>query len=423
MHEPHRGDQWQLANRLFVDEALGLRRVVEERVRLVGARLLCPLLEEAAQALTGVPASVVEAAIQHRPMLRYVAQQMSQLSGAAVMAQRELRTAFSAQWQQARGLALSALSSQMALQPLDVMGLPDMVAMSPPGAMSDNVLDQASLLAGEEVGWLVKRHSTVAYIELRRAGAISSANDFVEVIASTCSLSETFASHFWCVSLSLLLWGRALRLRAALEGELQRRLPPEARLDGPWVLPRQKVLRLAQQAAAGHAASLLAASAPGSAWRAGNGCTAGPIPCTPAHAGLLWAQVICQDERALAVALATLCQDPAYPQPQAGGTADAGWVSLDLVRVVSDFHGDRRQLVFQRAAGVLLVLSAVNHPGGRAEPIRQLVEVEVMVSTAKEGRWLSHFLELSPADAHSPQEASRSLSRSASGPPRRRPLY
>merc|ERR1719421_2147532 len=48
----HRGDRLQLANRLFVNEALFILRANDDRASLVGEYLFCPLLD---RALSGLP--------------------------------------------------------------------------------------------------------------------------------------------------------------------------------------------------------------------------------------------------------------------------------------------------------------------------------------------------------------------------------
>lgn len=174
---PHRLDQLQLANRLFVDEAMAVRKFSEKRVKLVGEKLLCPMLEE----LVSVVASGDEPELmaERRGLLRYLAAQMSPPPDVPLKA--DVRRPFFDDWTTARAKVLAMLEAE----PLDEhLALLDMDR--PPDAPRVPT-GQGELLPEDDRRWLQRRHSTRAFIELRRCGAIESADDFNELIADLVS--------------------------------------------------------------------------------------------------------------------------------------------------------------------------------------------------------------------------------------------
>jgi hypothetical protein len=102
---PQRADNLQLANRLFVDEALGLCTVVEDRVHLVAKTLFCPMLEEALKMLQ-IGSSSVDAT-KHHELLRYLAAQMRGPGARLALAREPYRE----EWQRVRSAAAKALSA------------------------------------------------------------------------------------------------------------------------------------------------------------------------------------------------------------------------------------------------------------------------------------------------------------------------
>ncbi|CAJ1455440.1 unnamed protein product [Effrenium voratum] len=235
-------DKIQLTNRLFVDEALAQRVLMEKRLKLVGEKLLCPLLVWAADSLkkpsvgawlTGSdPEEIEEAEKQalHRDMLRYVASQVA-CGGVAASAWQK---PFLKVWEdtkekiaeallasQAEGLQnLTEAPEEMFWQKRETRGVRRCAfePMNPPE-------DQAELLPEDELRWFKRRHSTQAYVHLRVCGAIGCAKDFLSMAAAISRTQpRNFAPAFWTASYGLLLWGRARQLRPSLELALRKRL-------------------------------------------------------------------------------------------------------------------------------------------------------------------------------------------------------
>jgi len=508
---PQRYEKLQLANRLFVDEALGmrvcpwdeaplmLRVVAEQRVSLIGARLLCPLLEEAAEALRGHAAGneVVDDAFEHRDLLRYVAAQMAEPGCPPESTSDVLRQPFWTAWQKARASTTSVLSDPVA---------PELAALTrkPEVALGDETIvpgEQAPLLESYDLRWLRKRHSTHAYFALRRCGAVRSADDFNELVVNLVAMApRSFGERFWFLAFGLLIWGRATELRPFLEAELHRRLPQSGvELVGPHVRPRPDVLLgavratdevLAAAARIAQGPELVAgpkvlpnllglswsSSPPGPlivgaverrSWAAKAGFEPGdevvavndvppsaisaedfarivtnrPIrfrlklreaqiePLPPGFTDTLRAEVLCDDEEVLRAAFEGLCGPgpscaPSLPgSPGTGSAGERAAVSFQVVRVSNGFHPQQSANVFPRAASVLLkACLSVRLPGPEQRLLRQLVEVELLLPTTTEARWLAKFLRLDPAEA-GPTRVRSPGQPSGLGPLRKRPPY
>lgn len=255
-----RGEQLQLVNRLFVDEALGVRCPVEDRVRLIGEQLLCPLLEEAARGfkLMGEEFEEIE---KQRPMLRYFATQMDIMDAIGeegaqdcepttveAWDQRHKRWAarrnpFKKAWVEAR----AAVAHQLLLGwqvPSSLANLTPCadVVLSATGATTrapPTIPEQSSVLPAAMVSWLQARHSAQIFIQLRQVDAVACADDFNTLATRMGAVSpKDFPEHFWRGMFYLLLWGRANQLRPHLFTELRRRLPDGTQIIGPTVRPR-----------------------------------------------------------------------------------------------------------------------------------------------------------------------------------------
>jgi len=75
-----------------------------------------------------------------------------------------------------------------------------------------------------------------------------------------------------------------------------------------------------------------------------------------------------------------------------------GRQSFRVIRVVNGFHNDQGDRVFPAAAGILLYGEMMWRPKQVGVPVRQLVEVELMMQTTSEARWLVDFTKLTPAE-------------------------
>eukprot|EP00434_Breviolum_minutum_P030768 symbB.v1.2.027210.t1/scaffold2775.1/size70737/2 len=212
------------------------------RLKLVGEKILCPLLIFCAESLkktsvgawlTGNDPEEVDAAEKlavHRDMLRYVASQVA-CGGAE---DKVWQKPFLKVWEETKEKVAVALLTK---QSEDLMQLTELVeevrwqanesqgirrsAFEP----KDAPQDQAELLPEDEIRWFKRRQSTQAYVQLRLCGAIGCAKDFLAMAASISRTQpRNFAPAFWMASYGLLLWGRARQLRPSLEIALRKRL-------------------------------------------------------------------------------------------------------------------------------------------------------------------------------------------------------
>eukprot|EP00929_Paragymnodinium_shiwhaense_P072900 TRINITY_DN36_c0_g2_i1.p1 TRINITY_DN36_c0_g2~~TRINITY_DN36_c0_g2_i1.p1 ORF type:complete len:1312 (-),score=356.59 TRINITY_DN36_c0_g2_i1:156-4091(-) len=247
-HPPHRGELLRLQDKLLVSEYMAQWNSNEEecweRLKLIGNRLLCPLLFEAIDGLSGDEEKAKEAAA-HRELLRYVVGQLDE-------PQRRFpkpRRAYDENWVEVRMALLIAVLNHPA---------PEMAtARLPPIFIEDDyhgrdpVQDgQAACLPVKDIHWLRRRQSVLAYVTLLRAKAIRCADDFNEIVvalAAACSLGETLVECFWRACYGMLLWGRAQPLLPILERVLHKRLghKKDMRIRGPRLMTRSEVLSLA----------------------------------------------------------------------------------------------------------------------------------------------------------------------------------
>jgi len=253
-----RGEQLQLANRLFVEEALGLCTVAEERLRIVGELLLCPLLLDAARGLVAVGVEFEEIQ-ERRQWLRYVASQVEEphelrAEPPTVAAWQKSMKQFHArrlpydrEWFKTR----AAIAAQLSEVSAGVARLGELtrfadVTLGEDGSITKSTREipqQSSVLPPDMVIWLQRKDTTRAFIELRRCGAVINADDFNLAIKGMAARSpKYFSEHFWRGTFYLLLWGRAKHLQTFLLKELRRRLPDGVVLNGPSLRPREDYL-------------------------------------------------------------------------------------------------------------------------------------------------------------------------------------
>jgi len=149
---------------------------------------------------------------------------------------------------------------------------------------------------------------------------------------------------------------------------------------------------------------------------------------------LLRAEVVCQDEDALASAFEGLCGSSgrlgcggslSCSSPPAKGHGDSPQVDFKVVHVNNDFHPERLDEVFPSAASVLLMARlAVRFPGPEERSLQQLVEVELMLPSTADARWLADFCVLDPHTADEGIVRVRSPGHpSGLGPVRKNPLF
>eukprot|EP00435_Cladocopium_sp_Y103_P011143 s2793_g2.t3 len=253
---PNIHDKIQLTNRLFVDEALAQCVPMTSRLKLVGEKLLCPLLVFSAESLkktsvgawlTGNDPEEVDAAeklAMHRDMLRYVASQVAcggaeekvwQKPFLKVWEETKEKVAVALHAQQSEDLVwLTQSAEEVRWQANESQGI-RRSAFEP----KDAPQDQAELLPEDEIRWFKRRRvaarcgalrrvaarCALAYVQLRLCGAIGCAKDFLAMAASISRTQpRNFAPAFWMGSYGLLLWGRARQLRPSLEIALRKRL-------------------------------------------------------------------------------------------------------------------------------------------------------------------------------------------------------
>eukprot|EP00439_Symbiodinium_sp_Y106_P075408 s497_g14.t4 len=251
-------DKIQLSNRLFINEALAERVLMADRVKLVGEKLLCPLLIFSAESLKkpSIGAWIIGSDLEEleqaeklalkRDLLRYVAAQIS--SSAEALSQTGIGKkaanskegpAWQAPFQKVfdetkEKLALALM--QKAPEELETLTEKAEELRWEPGPevrrgrvgleANEAPEDQAELLPEDEIRWFKRRQSTQAYLQLRLCSAIGCAKDLISMAAAVSRevSSRNFAPGFWIASYGLFLWGRARQLRSGLELALRKRL-------------------------------------------------------------------------------------------------------------------------------------------------------------------------------------------------------
>lgn len=433
---PNRAEGWQLMNRLFVNAPTGKVGFVEEHMRVLGERLLCPLLDEAIKGLAS--ARHAKKAEKHREMLRYIAQQM-ECPNIDVGMPRDWFRLFKDQWKELKASGLKQMANPVpeVLTRLD----PAMMDPSTPRATrkrkrkkqnklqqtaADQPLYQASFIGEHHVAWLQKRLSVQAYIELTRCGAITCSDDFVEVVVALAARTkDDFAESFWWACFGLLLWGQGKRMRDVFGEELQRRMPPGVQLNGPTLQSRPELLL---RMATPREEDLV--------WGSGAMRHRRHDPNFPQNvhgfADVLRAELVCPDEDAMVRTYCALCGiDPErafnphsavdespksydnVARPDSGGsvrTSASGLdskpsgvglpeITMNAVRVVNDFNPPRSEFILPAAASILVtVLVSMAAEAIGAPRTEQLAEVELLFPTTKEARWLTEVLKVSPQD-------------------------
>jgi len=416
----HRSDQWRLGDRLFVDEAMGMRGLVADRVELIGTKLLCPLLLDSAHRLTGKGGQHDEGADERRKLLQYIAAQMS---AAPDITRRELEAHFKKAWQQASNVAAQALFGPVPAELVALTTEPDVVFRRHTGdqvatSEANPPPDQVSLLPIELTHALRSRHSCRAFIELRQCGALTNADDFNKVVCDTSAhFPKAFIENFWRGAYFLLLWGRGKRLQSVMNKELRRRLPldkveGDLEVRGPRIRPRCDVMLTGDPPVAWRSARLTASV---------EAVVGGNQDFQPGLTDILRAEVVCQTPEDLVEVFHALCHAPTpthsaeepddtsaedvegAPETSEDGEAAAEEalnaredVSLEVVRIINDFRAAEIGHALPRAAGVLLICVMKVAPRIRGEMVQQLVEVELMLQHTAEARWLAEYLQIVP---------------------------
>jgi len=169
---PHRAEHFQLSHRLYVDEATGALAFHASRVRTIGERLICPLLQEAIDGLEKEAAS--QRSVANRDFLRYLLEQAVPPTSAAF----DWREAFVEAWQAVRANAVAAVWRIP-------RGLEALTQRSWENAgAGDTPPTQAKLLTEEDRSWLLKQQTAKAFVELWRAKAIEDTEDFTSIVVT-----------------------------------------------------------------------------------------------------------------------------------------------------------------------------------------------------------------------------------------------
>lgn len=251
-------DKIQLSNRLFINEALAERVLMADRVKLVGEKLLCPLLIFSAESLKkpSIGAWIIGSDLEEleqaeklalkRDLLRYVAAQISSSAEALSQTATGKKAASSKEgpaWQAPFQKVFDETKEKLALalmqkapEELETLTEEAEELRWEPGPevrrgrlgleANEAPEDQAELLPEDEIRWFKRRQSTQAYLQLRLCSAIGCAKDLISMAAAVSRevSSRNFAPGFWIASYGLFLWGRARQLRSGLELALRKRL-------------------------------------------------------------------------------------------------------------------------------------------------------------------------------------------------------
>eukprot|EP00927_Polykrikos_kofoidii_P033148 TRINITY_DN28059_c0_g1_i1.p1 TRINITY_DN28059_c0_g1~~TRINITY_DN28059_c0_g1_i1.p1 ORF type:complete len:1318 (+),score=215.35 TRINITY_DN28059_c0_g1_i1:59-4012(+) len=144
-----------------------------------------------------------------------------------------------------------------------------------------------------------------------------------------------------------------------------------------------------------------------------------PVPLIPGgFTDVIKSEVVCRNEDDMWAVLEVLLEPPptrersldsvdGIASSQKTNVASAGEdeVELRAVRVISDFHGSRSKDVLPRARGILIILELRSKQMVQGEPLRQLIEVELLFESTSEARWLASVVGITPADAPPPPAA------------------
>jgi hypothetical protein len=227
----HRGDRLQLANRLFVNEALFIMRANDERGQIVGEYLLCPLID---RALGGLPHGAVQedefpewVGLDLKGLLKYVS---AQVIGPPGITWENPRKTYQRAWQITRSRARPYLTPPLRD---DIIALTKGNRETIKGPVRQDAIETSG-----DVRWLRTKQTVRAYIELRKTGVIESTEEFLELVAS---LGPEAGFFFWREAYGLLLWGRAVELKPLLQANLERRLPSEGLKLEVLLKPREEM--------------------------------------------------------------------------------------------------------------------------------------------------------------------------------------
>jgi len=470
-----------------VNEAIATRSQVEDRARLVGEKLLCPLLMKTIARMKAVVLgktlkkrdSYAQMASE-RELLEYLGMQTKQPEDCYVFAndpKRPFKHVYDPVVEEALELLSTKAPEQLtkipftpgfSTMPLSMsFGLPPMrkkkaepekpkvtlgrkrsKSSSPKrGSMmpdkrrtslveyapaAENDLDeilrdappgdyeQFKLLTADDRRWLVKGHSTKAFVALRRCSALINTEDLVGVISDLGGGTQDFGGRFWRAVWRLFLWGRAHQLQPVFEAELARRMPDRgARLHRMRLQERSDLLKLEEVPTPAEKPSS-SSGRPGSRpsrRKAKLDRTAGlpdsnvgltGVALYTGNTDMLRAEIICEDADSLLAAYDAICGPPTRDVPQQVKPGvmimneREGFAGFRPVRMINGFSEDQRDKVLALAAGVIIVVNVGWRPRGYGAPVEQLVEVELMLHSALDARWLANFMKLGPEDLPPP---------------------
>mmetsp|Transcript_40170 Transcript_40170/g.92325 ORF Transcript_40170/g.92325 Transcript_40170/m.92325 type:complete len:1377 (-) Transcript_40170:64-4194(-) len=169
---PHRAEHLQLPHRLYVDETTGAMAYQASRMRTIGERLICPLLQEAIDGLEKEVAA--QKSVTNRDFLQYLLEQSVPPASAAF----DWREAFIEAWQAVRSNAVAAVwRIPRGLEALTQKNWENTGAGATPPT-------QAKLLSEEDRSWLLKQQTAKAFVELCRSKAIEDTEDFTSIVVA-----------------------------------------------------------------------------------------------------------------------------------------------------------------------------------------------------------------------------------------------
>jgi len=375
----NRFDKIQLQNRLFIDEATFQRKISEERVQLVGEKLLCPLLVESAKSLARPNVGAwtdgenlddeyeSELMATYRDLLRYIAAQVSAYAGRTISGlhsmegleklRRPYKEVFE-QTQETLALALQepATPELGELTSTGVVIVPFKQTVASKGAKrsqfepKETPTEQAELIPESETRWFRFRQSAAGYVILRLCSACSCSRDYMDMVAAlNRQQPKSFAPAFWMASYGMMLWGRGRQLRPSLDLAIRRRLfharfeeedeeesseeeemEEDNEEEGEEAGPRPVKEKPVPQFIMNGPRLVTIAEVLRLDWAAGPaGAPSEKVPCKPGEqplpvgpAGMLRTEIVCRNPKSLIAAFKALTGPP---PPEVGPTVKDEW--------------------------------------------------------------------------------------------------
>lgn len=323
---PNRVDACCLANRMYLNETAAVRTQVENRARLIGEKLICPLINELLKEMetNGAPLRNKWSQLRQE-IIDYLGVAMERPQDCYVYVNQPKRP-FKDLWEDVEDNALKVLCRKpdpaiLELGPKDDTGkISNKAALSklkgaamlakmfhagageeqtdfmkkskqdqkkventthilarhqtamPHQSMDeltkgapDQDYGQFALLHDDDKRWLLRGESVRAFIELRRVGTIRTCEEYSELVASIALGGlQDFHGRFWRATYGLLMWGRAKLLQPAFESEIKKRIRKNKtyELQGPFLKPRVDVLGVCNLAMEGQRKLALLSSEP-----------------------------------------------------------------------------------------------------------------------------------------------------------------